>query len=41
MQKYVKTAVFPGGYSRIGEIPHGQLWPDWGATRLIVLVIFH
>ena len=24
------TAVFPGSYSRIGEIPHGQLRPDWG-----------
>ena len=28
MGKYGKTAVFPGG--RIGEIPHGRLWPDWG-----------
>ena len=25
-----KTAVFPGGYGRIGEILHGQIWPDWG-----------
>ena len=25
-----KTAVFPGGFGRIGEIPHGQIWPDWG-----------
>ena len=25
-----KTAVFPGGYGRIGEIPHGRLRPDWG-----------
>ena len=25
-----KTAVFPGGYGRIGEIQHGQIWPDWG-----------
>ena len=25
-----KTAVFPEGYGRIGEISHGQLWPDWG-----------
>ena len=25
-----KTAVFPGGYGRIGEIPHGRIWPDWG-----------
>ena len=30
VQKYRKTAVFPEGYGRIGEIPHGQLWPDWG-----------
>ena len=20
----------PGGYGRIWEIPHGQIWPDWG-----------
>ena len=25
-----KTSVFPGGYGRIGEIPHGRIWPDWG-----------
>ena len=25
-----KTAVFPGGYGRIGDIPHGRIWPDWG-----------
>ena len=24
-----KTALFPGGYGWIGEIPHGQIWPDW------------
>ena len=30
MEKYGKTTVFPGGYGRIGEIPHGRLWPDWG-----------
>ena len=35
MQKY---AVFPGGYGRIGEIPHGQLS---GSIGLVVLVIFH
>ena len=29
VQKYGKTTVFPGGYGRIGKIPHGQLWPDW------------
>ena len=25
-----KTAVFPGGYGRIGEILPGRIWPDWG-----------
>ena len=25
-----KTAVFPGGYGRIGDIPHGRIWLDWG-----------
>ena len=30
LEKYGKTAVFPGGYGRIGEIPHGRIWPDWG-----------
>ena len=25
-----KTAVFPVGYGRIGDIPHGRIWPDWG-----------
>ena len=30
MEIYGKTAVFPGGYGRIGEILHGQIWPDWG-----------
>ena len=25
-----KTAVFPGGSGRIGEMLHGQIWPDWG-----------
>ena len=25
-----KFAVFLGGYGRIGEIPDGQIWPDWG-----------
>ena len=27
---FFKTAVFPGGYGRIGEILHGRIWPDWG-----------
>ena len=30
LEKCGKTAVFPGGYSRIGDIPHGRLRPDWG-----------
>ena len=30
MEKIGKPAVFPGGYGRIGEIPHGRVWPDWG-----------
>ena len=30
VQKYGKTAVFQRGYGWIGEMPHGQLWPDWG-----------
>ena len=25
MEKFGKTAVFPGGYGRIGEIPHRYL----------------
>ena len=32
--KFWKTAVFPGGYGRIGEIPHGRIWPDWGLKRV-------
>ena len=30
MDIFGKTAVFPGGFGRIGEIPHGRIWPDWG-----------
>ena len=30
VEKYGKTAVFPGGYGGIGEIPHGRQRPDWG-----------
>ena len=30
MEKYGKTAVFPRGIGRIGEIPYGRLRPDWG-----------
>ena len=29
VEKYGKTAVFPGGYGRIGEIPHGRLRPEF------------
>ena len=25
MENFGKTAVFPGGYGRIGEIPHGRI----------------
>ena len=25
-----KTAVFLGAYGRIGGIPHGRIWLDWG-----------
>ena len=30
VENYGKKAVFPGGYGRIGEIPHGRIWLDWG-----------
>ena len=30
MEKYGKTTFFPGGYSLIGDIPHGGLQPDRG-----------
>ena len=30
MEKYGKTAVFPGGHTRIGEILRGRLRPDRG-----------
>ena len=29
-KKYGKTVIFPGGHSRIREIPHGWIRPDWG-----------
>ena len=35
MENFGKTAVFPGGYGRIGEIPHGRIWPDWGLKGYI------
>ena len=34
MENFGKTAVFPGGYGRIGEIPYGRIWPDWGLKGL-------
>ena len=30
VENFGKTAVFLSGYSRIGEISHGRIWPDWG-----------
>ena len=30
VENFGKIAVFPGGYGRIGDILHGQIWPDWG-----------
>ena len=30
MENFGKTAVFLGGYGRIGEILHGRTWPDRG-----------
>ena len=33
-----KTAVFPGGYGRIGEIPHGRIWPDMAGLESIGLI---
>ena len=35
MENLGKTAVFPGGYGRIGEIPHVRIWPDWGSKGLL------
>ena len=29
VEKYGKMAILPGGYNRIGEIPHGHLWLNW------------
>ena len=29
-RKFWKNGLFPGRYGRIGEIPHGRIWPDWG-----------
>ena len=39
VEKYGKTAVFPGGYGRIGEIPHGRLRPDWG-LKLVTIHVY-
>ena len=30
-----KSAIFPGGYGRIGEILHGRIWPGWGNTARV------
>ena len=30
LENFGKTAVFLGGFGRIGEMPHGGIWPDWG-----------
>ena len=30
MDSFGKTAIFPGGYGRIGDILHGRILPDWG-----------
>ena len=30
MDFFGKTAVLSGGYGQIGDIQHGQIWPDWG-----------
>ena len=38
MENFGKTAVFPGGFGRIGEIPHGRIWPDWGSIGLNSIV---
>ena len=35
MDIYGKTVVFLGGYDRIGEIPHGRIWLDWGLQGMI------
>ena len=35
MENFGKTAFFPGGYGRIGEIPHGRIWPDWGLKGIV------
>ena len=29
-KKKEKQQFFPGAYSRIREMTHRQLWPDWG-----------
>ena len=28
MNFFGKTAIFPGGYDRIGDIPHGRILPS-------------
>ena len=38
---FEKTAVFPGGYGWIGEIPYGRIWPDTAGLGSIGLRIEH
>ena len=35
-----KQTVFPGGYGRIGEIPHWRLWPDWSLKGNDICIVF-
>ena len=36
-----KKSSFPGGYGQIGEIQHGQIWPDWGhRVKLYILEVY-
>ena len=38
MENFGKTAVFPGGYGRIGEIPHGGDMAGLGSKGLSAMV---
>ena len=40
MEKYGKTAIFPGAYGQIGEILHGRLRPDWGLKGSTCFLVF-
>ena len=33
-----KSAVFQGGYGRIGEILHGRMRPEWDYRVLFIFV---